>query len=103
VSVPLPTASKNQNGETEPSEDPSVDQAKHEAAEIIAQARRQAEAIIAESRSNGGDPSPLAALGDNAEEIVGQVRKLIKSSASSKMSARKWRKRSGRCRPSGMT
>jgi hypothetical protein len=78
VSVPLPTASKNQNGETEPSEDPSVDQAKHEAAEIIAQARRQAEAIIAESRSNGGDPSPLAALGDNAEEIVGQVRKLIK-------------------------
>jgi hypothetical protein len=62
-----------------PSEDPAVEQARHEAAEIIAQARRNAEAIVAESRAIQADsPSPLAALGDNAEEIIGQVRKLIK-------------------------
>jgi transcriptional/translational regulatory protein YebC/TACO1 len=78
VSVSLPTLSDNQEGEPEPSDDESVDQAKHEAAEIVARARRQAEEIVAEARGQGGTPSPLAALGDNAEEIIGQVRKLIK-------------------------
>jgi chromosome segregation ATPase len=61
------------------SEDEEVNQAKHEAAEIVARARRDAEAILAEAQpSSGSVPSPLAALGDNAEEIIGQVRKLIK-------------------------
>ena len=78
MSVPLPTVSENQEGGAEPSDDASVAQAKHEAAEIIARARRQAEEIVAEAQSEGGAPSPLAALGDNAEEIIGQVRKLIK-------------------------
>ncbi|MDJ0498102.1 MAG: hypothetical protein QNJ89_09735 [Acidimicrobiia bacterium] len=78
MSVPLPTVSENQEGGSEPSEDASVAQAKHEAAEIIERARRQAEEIVAASQSEGSAPSPLAALGDNAEEIIGQVRKLIK-------------------------
>lgn len=56
-----------------------VTRADHEAAEIIARARRQAEAIVAEARGTAARPivNPLAALGDNAEEIIGQVRKLI--------------------------
>jgi hypothetical protein len=71
---------ENQEGDGENSEDISPAQAKHEAAEIVARARRQAEAIVAEARGSAGSaaPSPLAALGDNAEEIIGQVRKLIK-------------------------
>ncbi len=78
VSVPLPTVSENQEGGSEPSDDASVAQAKHEPAEIIERARRQAEEIVAASQSEDSAPSPLAALGDNAEEIIGQVRKLIK-------------------------
>ncbi|MDJ0924753.1 MAG: hypothetical protein QNJ77_09330 [Acidimicrobiia bacterium] len=80
MSVPLPTVPENQEGEDEMSEDTSVAQARHEAAEIVADARRQAEAIVAEARATEPTPasSPLAALGDNAEEIIGQVRKLIK-------------------------
>jgi len=56
-----------------------VTRAEHEAAEIVARARRQAEAIVAEANGKAGKPTinPLAALGDNAEEIIGQVRKLI--------------------------
>jgi hypothetical protein len=71
---------EDQEGGDEPSVDVSVTQAKHEAAEIVARARRQAEAIVAEARTSqpAATPSPLAALGDNAEEIIGQVRKLIK-------------------------
>ena len=80
MSVPLSSVPENQEGDGETSEDISPTQAKHEAAEIIARARRQAEAIVAEARDSAGSapPSPLAALGDNAEEIIGQVRKLIK-------------------------
>ncbi len=54
-------------------------QAEHEAAEIVARARRQAETIVAEARRSGSTPvpNPLAALGSNADEIIGQVRKLI--------------------------
>lgn len=80
MSVPLSTVPGNQEGDDGTSEDVSPAQAKHEAAEIIARARRQAEAIVAEARTAGPSaaPSPLAALGDNAEEIIGQVRKLIK-------------------------
>jgi hypothetical protein len=53
--------------------------AEHEAAEIVARAHRQAEAIVSEARSSAARPTvnPLAALGDNAEEVIGQVRKLI--------------------------
>jgi DNA repair exonuclease SbcCD ATPase subunit len=53
--------------------------AEHEAAEIVARARRQAEAIVAEARGSASAPVPnaLAALGSNADEIIGQVRKLI--------------------------
>lgn len=81
MSVPLSTVPENQEGSAETSESVSPAQAKHEAAEIIARARRQAEAIVAEARDSSdatAPPSPLAALGDNAEEIIGQVRKLIK-------------------------
>lgn len=79
VSVPLQTVPDNQDSGTDGTTDETVSQANHEAAEIIARARRQAEAIVAEARSQGMPAtSPLAALGDNAEEIIGQVRKLIK-------------------------
>ncbi len=79
MSVPLQTVPDNQDSDTDASTEEAVSQANHEAAEIIARARRQAEAIVAEARSKGMPASsPLAALGDNAEEIIGQVRKLIK-------------------------
>lgn len=80
MSVPLSTVPENEEGDGETTEVASPAQAKHEAAEIVARARRQAEAIVAEARSSDAPtlPSPLAALGDNAEEIIGQVRKLIK-------------------------
>ena len=78
MSVPLQSVPGDQEGGDEAREDASVSQARHEAAEIIAGARREAEAIVAAARSSEPAPSPLAALGDNAEEIIGQVRKLIK-------------------------
>ena len=80
MSVPLSTVPENQEGDGETVDDVTAAQAKHEAAEIVARARRQAEAIVAEARSTEAvaPASPLAALGDNAEEIIGQVRKLIK-------------------------
>lgn len=78
MSVPLPTVPEDQEGDSESDTDGVVAQAKHEAAEIVARAHRQAEAIIAEAGNPEAPPSPLAALGDNAEEIIGQVRKLIK-------------------------
>jgi len=80
VSVSLPTVPEDQEGGDESSVDVSATQARHEAAEIVALAHRQAESIIAEARNEqpAAAPSPLAALGDNAEEIIGQVRKLIK-------------------------
>ncbi len=79
MSVPLQTVPGNQDNDNEMTSDPDV-QAKQEAAEIVASARMKAEAIIAEARTSepAATPSPLAALGDNAEEIIGQVRKLIK-------------------------
>jgi hypothetical protein len=68
----------NQENDNEMMSDP-VAQAKQEAAEIVARARMKAEAIMAEARtSQPAASSPLSALGDNAEEIIGQVRKLIK-------------------------
>lgn len=79
MSVPLQSVPENQEDPVDSTEDHSMSQAKHEAAEIIARARRQAEAIVAEARSTATPASsPLAALGSNAEEIIGQVRKLIK-------------------------
>ena len=79
MSVPLQSVPENSQEPSGSSEDEEVNRAKHEAAEIVAKARREAEAILAEARpSSGSVPSPLAALGDNAEEIIGQVRKLIK-------------------------
>lgn len=78
MSVPLPTVPEDQEGGGESTVDASVAQAKHEAAEILARAHREAEAIVAQAQSAQAAPSPLAALGDNAEEIIGQVRKLIK-------------------------
>lgn len=79
MSVPLQSVPEDQQNDTESLEESEVTQAKHEAAEIVARARRQAEAIVAEARTAKPDASsPLAALGDNAEEIIGQVRKLIK-------------------------
>jgi hypothetical protein len=80
VSVPLQTVPEDQEGGDESPVDVSATQAKHEAAEIVARAHRQAESIVAEARTSqpAAAPSPLAALGDNAEEIIGQVRKLIK-------------------------
>lgn len=78
VSVPLQSVPEDGDEQSE-SNDETVAQAKHEAAEIVARAHRQAEAIVAEARTApSAVPSPLAALGDNAEEIIGQVRKLIK-------------------------
>lgn len=79
MSVPLQSVPEDQDSDNESSEDSTATQAKHEAAEIVARARRQAEAIVAEARTEKPEASsPLAALGDNAEEIIGQVRKLIK-------------------------
>ena len=80
MSVPLPTVPEDQEGGDEMSEDAAVAQAGLEAAEIVANAHREAEAIIAEARAAepSSSSSPLAALGDNAEEIIGQVRTLIK-------------------------
>jgi hypothetical protein len=78
VSVPLQSVPENEASEDATDEDSTVPQAKREAAEIVAVAHRQAEAIVAEARSGSMASSPLAALGDNAEEIIGQVRKLIK-------------------------
>lgn len=79
MSVPLQSVPDNQDETTDSSESDAVTHAEHEAAEIVDRARRQAEAIVAEARQNsgGGAPNPLAALGDNADEIIGQVRKLI--------------------------
>ncbi len=77
MSVPLQSVPENR--EDESPEDEAITRAKHEAAEIVARAHRQAESITAEARSSASPvPSPLAALGDNAEEIIGQVRKLIR-------------------------
>ena len=79
MSVPLQSVPENQEETVDSSEDQEISQAKHEAAEIVARARRQAEAIVAEARSTETPASsPRAALGSNAEEIIGQVRKLIK-------------------------
>ena len=78
MSVPLQSVPENEASEDATGEDSTVPRAKHEAAEIVADARRQAEAIVAEARSGSMASSPLAALGDNADEIIGQVRKLIK-------------------------
>ncbi len=78
MSVPLQTVPGNREDDNEIAGDP-VAQAKQEAAEVVARARMKAEAIIAEARtSQPAASSPLAALGDNAEEIMDQVRKLIK-------------------------
>lgn len=78
MSVPLQSVPGNSEEESDSAED-AVAQAKHEAAEIIASAHRQAESIVSDDRSSSKPaPNPLAALGDNAEEIIGQVRKLIK-------------------------
>ena len=78
MSVPLQSVPGNSENEPD-STDEAIAQAKHEAAEIIARAHRQAESIIADARADSSPaPNPLAALGDNAEEIIGQVRKLIK-------------------------
>lgn len=78
MSVPLQSVPDNEDAEVGSTEHEDVVPARHQAAEIIASARRQAEAIVADARNSGGAPSPLAALGDNAEEIIGQVRKLIR-------------------------
>jgi len=77
VSVPLQSVPDSEEAEAGSPGLEDAAQARHQAAEIIAGARRQAETIVAEARNSGGAPSPLAALGDNAEEIIGQVRKLI--------------------------
>jgi hypothetical protein len=78
VSVPLQSVPDNDRS-TEADEHDPVAQAKHEAAEIVARAHRQAETIVAEAHGSTTKPvpNPLAALGNNAEEIIGQVRKLI--------------------------
>lgn len=78
MSVPLQSVPDNDRS-TEADEHDLLTQAEHEAAEIVARAHRQAEAIVVEAHSSPTNrvPNPLAALGDNAEEIIGQVRKLI--------------------------
>ncbi|MCP3997988.1 MAG: hypothetical protein GY722_23455 [bacterium] len=79
MSVPLQSVPEDTQESDDSSQDETVSEAKREAAEIVAMARREAESIRAEARSSSSSvPSPLAALGDNAEEIIGQVRKLIK-------------------------
>ena len=80
MSVPLQSVPDNQRENTDSAEPVSVPEAHQQAAEIIATARREAEAIVAAASNNAsaGVPNPLAALGDNAEEIIGQVRKLIR-------------------------
>ncbi len=79
MSVPLQSVPDNPASDTDAMHGDDVAQAKHEAAEIVARARRQADEIVAKADSSAGSPAPnpLAALGDNAEEIIGQVRKLI--------------------------
>jgi hypothetical protein len=77
VSVPLQSV-PDEDQQDDEVETAVITQAKQQAIEIIASARREAEAIVAEARTTVPDASPLAALGDNAEEIIGQVRKLIK-------------------------
>ena len=78
MSVSLQPVPNHHNDETDAGSRDPIARAEHEAAEIIARARRQAEAIVAEaSGAARSAPNPLAALGDNAEEIIGQVRKLI--------------------------
>ena len=47
MSVPLQSVPEDPEGEDEAREDGAIPQARHEAAEIIASARRDAEAIIA--------------------------------------------------------
>ncbi len=78
MSVPLQSVPENPEEQSDQSEEEAVTRAKHEAAEIVARAQRQADSILADAKSSGSVPSPLAALGDNADEIIGQVRKLIK-------------------------
>jgi HAMP domain-containing protein len=53
--------------------------AEYQAAEIVAQAHTRADTIIREARASQPtvNSPQLAALGDNADEIIGQVRKLI--------------------------
>ena len=77
--VSLQSVPNNDDDPTEAGRHDPVTRAEHEAAEVLARAHRQAEAIVAEARSGSSHhtPNPLAALGDNAEEIIGQVRKLI--------------------------
>ncbi|MDJ0952790.1 MAG: hypothetical protein QNJ81_03855 [Acidimicrobiia bacterium] len=71
---------ENREEDAGSADEEGVARARHEAAEIIARAQRQAESIIADATSSSAPvPSPLAALGDNADEIIGQVRKLIKN------------------------
>jgi len=79
VSVSLQTVPDGPEDSEDDPTDQTVEAAKLEAAEIIAAARREAEAIVAAARANdaGNSPSPLAALGNNAEEIITQVQKLI--------------------------
>jgi hypothetical protein len=78
VSVSLQTVPDGPEDSDEDTASDPVAAAKLEATEIVAAARREAEAIVAEARADSGAaPSPLAALGDNAEEIIAQVHKLI--------------------------
>ena len=78
MSVPLQSVPDNQETPTRLDGRDRVAEAEREAAEIVARARREAEAITADAHSrSGAAPNPLAALGSNAEEIIGQVRKLI--------------------------
>lgn len=79
MSVSLQSVPDDENDTADDDLQDPISRAEHEAAEIVARARRQAEAIAAEARSSAAKPTlnPLAALGDNAEEIIGQVRKLI--------------------------
>lgn len=77
MSVPLQSVPDNEDMPTGIDGRDPVSRAEREAAEIVAGARRHAESIVAEAHSSSGAPNPLAALGSNAEEIIGQVRKLI--------------------------
>lgn len=79
MSVPLQSVPDDEHDTAEDDHQDGNARAEHEAAEIVARAHRQAEAIVAEARSAAAKPTvnPLAALGDNAEEVIGQVRKLI--------------------------
>lgn len=79
MSVSLQTVPDGPEDSEDDTNGSPVDAAQLEAAEIVAAARREAEAIVAEARSNapGDASSPLAALGNNADEIIAQVHKLI--------------------------